>query len=97
MKVKILRSAKRTIRDGFLFYEEQEPGLGKYFFDSIMFDLHSLRIYGGIHQIVFEKYHRMVCRKFPYSIFYTLEASTVVVYAVLDNRRDPGWISERLN
>jgi hypothetical protein len=36
------------------------------------------------------KRHRSaVTRKFPFSIFYTIEKSELVVHAVFDNRQDP--------
>nr|VFJ91544.1 MAG: hypothetical protein BECKLFY1418B_GA0070995_102620 [Candidatus Kentron sp. LFY] len=37
--------------DGFRFYERQAEGLGDYFLDSLWSDIHSLRLYGGIHAI----------------------------------------------
>jgi hypothetical protein len=83
--------------DGIRFYERQEAGLGAYFLTSIMSDLRSLKIYGGGHQI-YEgtPYHRMVCRRFPYSVYYLKDGSDIAVYAVLDDRRDPNWIFEIL-
>ena len=89
MKIRILGSARRTVADGIRFYERQQDGLGAYFFNSIMSDLRSLTIHAGVHQRVFDSYHRMVCSKFPYSIYYRKEGSSVDVYAVLDDRRDP--------
>jgi hypothetical protein len=70
MTITILRSARRTIVDGIRFYERQQAGLGAYFFNSIMSDLRSLNIYAGVHQKINESYYRMVCTKFPYSIYY---------------------------
>jgi len=90
MNVRILRSARRTIADGIRFYESQEAGLGAYFLSSIMSDLRSLKICAGTHQIYDDtSYHRMICKRFPYSIYYRKEGCEVLVYAVLDDRRDP--------
>ncbi|MEO7659063.1 MAG: type II toxin-antitoxin system RelE/ParE family toxin [Pyrinomonadaceae bacterium] len=89
MTSRILRSAKQTVADGMRFYESQDAGLGPYFFSSIMSDLRSLKIYGGTHQKFNDSYYRMVCTKFPYSIYYRLESLEISVYAVLDDRRDP--------
>lgn len=91
MKISVLRSARRTVADGIKFYESQDVGLGVYFFSSIMSDLRSLNIYAGTHQKYNDSYYRMVCTKFPYSIYYRKEGSNVNVYAVLDDRRDPKW------
>ncbi len=88
MNIRILRSARRTVADGISFYERQEAGLGAYFLNSIMSDLRSLRIYAGAHQKYNDSYYRMVCTKFPYSIYYRKEGLNVEVYAVLDDRRD---------
>ncbi len=97
MRIRVLRSARKTIMTGFWFYENQESGLGRYFIDSIMSDLRSLDVSGGIHQIAYGRYHRMVCKTFPFSVFYRFENSEVTVHAVLDDRRDPKLISEHLN
>ncbi len=88
MKIRVLRSARRSVADGIRFYERQEPSLGAYFLSSIMSDLRSLRIYDGIHK-KFGLYHRMVCSRFPYSIYYRKDGDDINVYAVLDDRRNP--------
>ncbi len=61
-----------------------------------MEELHSLKISGWAHQIVPEGYHRKMCKTFPYSIFYKVQGSEISGYRVLDNRRDPEWISDKL-
>lgn len=96
MKIRILRSARRTIADGIRFYEAQDIGLGAYFLNSIMSDLRSLKIYAGIHQKYDDHYYRMICKRFPYSIYYRKEGSAVDVYAVLDDRRHPDFTREFL-
>ena len=49
MEIHLLESAKEDLKDGFRFYENQSPGLGEYFLESIQGDVKSLRIYAGIH------------------------------------------------
>ena len=96
MNIKVLRSARRTIADGMRFYEGQEAGLGAYFLSSVMSDLRSLNIYAGVHQKHFNSFYRMVCTRFPYSIYYRKDDGDVLVYAVLDDRRDPHRTEEFL-
>jgi len=38
MKIKILESAKKDLREGFDFYESQETGIGSYFLESLFSD-----------------------------------------------------------
>ena len=97
MKIRILRSARRTVADGLRFYESQDVGLGAYFLSSIMSDLRSLNIYAGTRQKFNNSYYRMVCMKFSYSIYYRKDSSNVDVYAVLDDRRDPKRTDDMLS
>ena len=96
MKIKLLSSAMEDLYEGRLFYEKQGEGLGEYFFDSLFSDIDSLTLYGGIHPQFFG-YHRMLSKRFPYAIYYRMEEeSMVVVWRVLDLRRNPRKIRESL-
>ena len=96
MKIKILSSALDDLYQGRSFYERQGEGLGEYFFDSLFSDIDSLTLHGGIHLIYFG-YHRMLSKRFPYAIYYKLEEeSVIVVWRVLDLRRDPKKIRQSL-
>lgn len=96
MIIKLLSTALDDLSDGRLFYEKQGEGLGEYFFDSLFSDIDSLMLYGGIHPKAFG-YHRMLSKRFPYAIYYKLdEGQVVVVWRVLDLRRDPKKIRQSL-
>ena len=95
MKVEISSSAREDLADGFAFYERQQAGLGDYFLDSLFAEIDSLSLYGGIHRRVFGAF-RLLARTFPFAIYYDLAGSTARVKAVLDCRRDPKWILEKL-
>jgi plasmid stabilization system protein ParE len=96
MRVHILDDAKADLLDGFKFYEEQSPGLGEYFLDSLFADIDSLQIYGGIHEHTCG-YQRLLAKRFPFAVYYRVEKGVVRVRAVLDCRRDPAWIRKRLS
>ena len=95
MRIEILAEAEQDLLDGFRFYERQSEGVGGYFVDSILTDIESLHLYAGIHVLQFG-YHRMLAKRFPFAIYYRAEKQVVRVYAVLDCRRDPAWIRDRL-
>jgi hypothetical protein len=94
-KVFISEDAFEDLNEGFLFYEAQEFGLGDYFTSCLRADIESLKIIAGIHRQV-EGFHRLLSRVFPHGIFYTLEQDRVLVWAVIDLRRDPEWIISRI-
>ncbi|MCK4778062.1 MAG: type II toxin-antitoxin system RelE/ParE family toxin [Actinomycetia bacterium] len=97
MNIIILESASQDLVDGYWFYEKQLESLGQYFLDSLYSDIDSLKIYAGIHQIYFDKYYRLLSKRFPFAVYYRIEDKEVQVYAILDCRRDPTWIRNKLN
>lgn len=97
IKVQISEDALQDLNDGFLFYEAQAAGLGDYFVACLRADIEGLKVSAGIHRLVYEDYHRLLSRVFPYGIFYTVEGDVAVVWAAIDLRRDPAWIREHLN
>ncbi len=48
-KVLVLKEAVMDLEEGRLFYDTKEQDIGDYFFDSLISDLESLRLYAGIH------------------------------------------------
>ena len=95
MKIFILPSAMDDLADGFHFYEKQEAGLGDYFLNSLLADVDSLRLYAGIHRQVFG-FHRLLSKRFPFAVYYETEMEQAFVRAILDCRRDPKWIRQKL-
>lgn len=95
MIVNISSDAEADIADGFWFYEGQNIGLGDYFRSSIIADIDSLAIYGGIHEPV-HGYHRSLSGRCPCMIYYRVDQDVVLFVAVLDARRSPSWIRKRL-
>jgi len=96
VKIEILDEAEKDIATAISFYESQSEGLGKYFLDSIFSDIESLHIYAGIH-IVISDYYRLLSKRFPFSIYYKMKNKTIYVYAVLDCRKNPSWINDKLS
>jgi plasmid stabilization system protein ParE len=95
MKVELLDEAREDLRVAGRFYELQSAGLGTAFLRSLIVDIERLEADAGIYPYHFG-YQRLLSRRFPYAIYYRVEAGVARVYAILDCRRDPGWIQERL-
>ena len=95
MKVEILEDALVDLVGGYRFYENQAEGLGHYFLDSIWSDIDSLCIYAGIHPLHYG-YHRLLAKRFPFALYYSIEDNVARIHAVLSCRRNPAWIRSRL-
>jgi plasmid stabilization system protein ParE len=88
MQLRILPSAFEDLDRGRAFYAEHGEELGEYFLDSLFADIDSLVLYAGIHMKVWG-YHRMLARRFPYAIYYKVDADLCVIWRVLDCRLQP--------
>ena len=97
MKIKILPQAQADLLGGYYFYEERQAGLGSRFLTELLAEIEGLRIQAGIHRRAFETYYVKHARRFPYSIYYYIASETVMIDAVIDQRRDPELITERLS
>jgi len=95
MKIRILGDAEQDLLDGASFYEKQSLGLGDYFIDSLFADIDSLQLYAGIHVKKFG-YYRLLSKRFPYAIYYTVQGEVIDIYAILDCRRNPSKSEDRL-
>lgn len=95
MNVRVLEDALVDLADGYRFYEKQSPGLGVYFLDSLWSDIDSLAFFGGMHPVMFEC-RRLLSKRFPFAVFYRVEGREVLVRAVLDCRRNPAWIRNKV-
>ena len=94
--IEILDQAREDLIEGFHFYEEQQAGLGSYFLSNLYADIESLLLYSGLHEKIYTDYFRLLSRRFPFAVYYTFEASVIYIQAVIDCRRDPAWIRQRL-
>jgi len=95
-KIKYLDQAKRDLLEGYWFYESQQAGLGAYFLENIYSDIESLHNFAGIHPKIYKDYQRLLSKRFPFAVFYKLSDDTAYVHAVIDCRRNPGWIAGKL-
>ena len=90
-----LKQVAEDLEEGRLFYDRKEPGIGDYFFDSLISDIESLRLCAGIHSKQYSL-HRMLSKRFPFAVYYEIKEDIAIVVAVLDMRREPAWIRGKL-
>ena len=96
MRIKILSTAEIDLEEGYQFYESQSDGLGTYFLDTLYSDIDSLAYFAGMHRVVLG-YHRLLSKRFPFAVYYRVIDEVVLVSAILDCRRNPSWIREKLS
>jgi plasmid stabilization system protein ParE len=95
MKLRVLPSAIEDLDRGREFYARQSDNLGDYFLDSLFSDIDSLELYAGVHAKSFG-YYRLLARRFPFAIYYKVDADVCTVWRVLDCRQNPAKITDAL-
>ena len=82
-------SPKDELDIAFTWYEGQRRGLGFEFLDCVEAVIETIlqmpRLYTKHHS----HFRRALVRRFPFSVFYTIEINEIVVHAIFDNRQDP--------
>jgi plasmid stabilization system protein ParE len=96
MRIRILSTAEDDLIEAYKFYETQSDGLGTYFLDTLYSDIDSLVYFAGMHHVVLG-YHRLLSKRFPFAAYYRVVEDVVLVYAILDCRRNPSWIRKKLS
>ncbi len=89
MRLRYTQRAKDDIELAFAWYEKQRRGLGFDYLDCIELAIKSVIKNSKIYQKIYSKFRRCVIRRFPFSIFYTIEKDEIIVHSVFDNRQDP--------
>lgn len=88
MKVRVLRTAVEDLAAGQRFYERQRKGVGDYFLAQLFEEIDSLAMVGGAHRL-HAGFNRLLATRFPYAVYYRVVAGEILVFRVLDCRRDP--------
>ncbi len=96
-RVQITPSAEDDLLDGFSFYEAREAGVGDYFLQCLVSDIDSLGLFAGIHPKSHLGLYCTSSKRFPFSIYYQFDGTTVFVAAIIDARRNPKTIRRVLN
>jgi len=89
MKLRYTDRAKDDIELAFAWYERQRRGLGFEFLDCVEASIKSISENPKIFMIYYSSFRGCIVRRFPFSIFYTIEKYEIVIHFIFDNRQNP--------
>ena len=81
--------AEDDIRSARRWYERQSPGLGNEFLRAVEASLAKVERTPELYATVDQATRRARVRRFPFAVYYEIEAERIVIYAVWHYRRDP--------
>jgi plasmid stabilization system protein ParE len=88
-EVIIRPEAETEITEAFDWYEAQVPGLGSEFVLVLDATFSSMVRNPDSYPQVYKGAHRALMRRFPYSIFFVIEKTRIVVLSVFHVKRNP--------
>ncbi|MBI1913567.1 MAG: type II toxin-antitoxin system RelE/ParE family toxin [Planctomycetes bacterium] len=77
------------VDEAYRWYDQQQAGLGDDFLAAIENVFARLRQTPQAHQVIYRGVRRALPRRFPYGVYYRVQADRVEVIAVQHSRRDP--------
>jgi plasmid stabilization system protein ParE len=89
MNLRYTDRAKDDLELAFAWYERQRRGLGFEFLDCVENSVKLILENPEMYNVYYSDFRGSVIRRFPFTVFYTLEESEVVVHSVFDSRQSP--------
>ena len=89
MRLRYTSRAKDDLEIAFAWYEDQRRGLGFEFLDCLEAAIETIIQMPKLYPEQYDNFRRTLVRRFPFSIFYTIESKEIVVHSIFDNRQDP--------
>ena len=94
--LRFLHEVEEDVIAGYGWYEDKVPGLGEEFlrvFYSCSGEVsRNPMLYPGVHR----EFRRCLLRRFPYAIYFKVEADEVIVLGLVHCARDPRAIGKNL-
>ncbi|HDR15087.1 MAG TPA: type II toxin-antitoxin system RelE/ParE family toxin [Desulfobacteraceae bacterium] len=94
--VRMMKPAEQEMFDAAVYYELQVAGLGQAFLDRMASAVADIGENPERWPIVMRNIRRRLVHRFPYGLFYRVDADEVVVLAVAHLHRHPTYWAKRL-
>lgn len=86
------------IQEGYSWYEEKSPGLGKDFIEELETSYVAIEKMPETWPLLTKRIHRYILKRFPYGVLYIIRNEVIIeVIAVMHLKRNPGYWKDRVN
>ena len=100
MRPRVLEEAEAEILSAMLFYEDQQEGLGKDYFDRVSETIELIArdpqmypVYEG--KRLSRAFRRAMVDRFPYIVVYQIRPDETLIVAVAHSSQQPGYWEDR--
>ena len=95
-QLRFLPQAESDLRIGRAWYEERSPGVGDAFLHEFFATIDDILEHPLLYRTEQGDVRRRLLRRFPYSIYFLVEGTVVLVVGVFHCARDPQGIEDEL-
>jgi len=88
-KVKFVKEAASELQESVEWYELRAEGLGLRFMDEIDSTIERIKLNPDLYQKIIDNIRKIQANKFPFSVFYETEDSTLIILRIFHNKRKP--------
>jgi hypothetical protein len=89
--------ARLEYREAAMFYEDRRSGLGAAYTLEVEAAIKRILDAPNRWRIIEEDVRRCLIHTFPFGILYTVERDSILIIAVMNLRREPGYWRSRLS
>jgi plasmid stabilization system protein ParE len=95
MRIKFHSEARNEFFEAAEYYEDQVVGLGDVFIDEVEKVLNVIELQPVSGAKITNSERRFFVSRFPYGVIYSVESDQIIIFAVMDLRRKPGYWKSR--
>ena len=95
--LKFLPKVEEDVITGYLWYEEKSVGLGEEFLRLFYACTNEITHNPLLYMSVYNDFRRRLLRRFPYAIYFSIEAENIVVFGLFHCARDPQLLQDSLD
>ena len=81
--------AELDIHEAFDWYETHQQNLGRKFIEELDSLFHRIEERPLTFQKIYGKVRRALTRRFPYAVYFLIDGDTIIINAVLHQRKNP--------
>lgn len=89
--------ARIDLDEAILWYENKLNGLGERFYQAFLTASETIRKSPEAFMEISPDIRRIIIKKFPYKVFYTIAENKVFIIGIMHAKRSAGFITSRLN
>jgi plasmid stabilization system protein ParE len=95
--LRFLPEVENDVLAGYSWYESKSPGLGEEFLRAFYAGAHEAARHPLLCAEAHAGFRRRLIARFPYALYFRIQASSAVVFGLFHCARDPGTIAAMLH